>query len=156
MKLTLTLILGTSLFLSSLSAQAQDEAPMVFVLGEDEKVYEMLNEAHSQTLLEVANFDTEKAFDYWMDMMKQMEAHAKKLRFDIKGTKLWLHAFWNEDGSLAHIGFMLRPESRNISQLELAAFFKTFMPKYKLPTTSGRKFSHYTGANFPIYSEKAN
>jgi hypothetical protein len=154
MKQFLILILGTALFSPALLAQA--EAPAVFVLGEDEKVYEMLNEAYGQTLLEVAGFDTEKAFDYWLDMMKQLEAHAKKLRYDIKGVKLWLHAYWNEDGTLAHIGFMLRPESRNISPLELGAVLKTFMPKYKLPATSSRKFSHYTGANFPLYSESAN
>ena len=154
MKVFLTLILGTTLFVSSL--MAQDDVQTIFVLGENEKTYEMLNQSYSQTLLEVSDFDTQKAFDAWMDMMKQMEEYAKKLRFDIKGVKLWLHVFWNEDGTISHIGYLMRPDSRNIDNLELAAFLKTFMGRYKLPLSSSRKFSHYTGANFPIYSEKVN
>lgn len=154
MKIVMTLILGTTFFASSLLAQ--DDVQSVFVLGENEKAYEMLNQDYSQTLLEVSGFDTQKAFEHWMDMMKQMEDYAKKLRFDIKGVKLWLHVFWNEDGTVSHIGYLLRPDSRNIDNLELAAFLKTFSARYKLPVGSSRKFSHYTGANFPIYSEKVD
>ncbi len=154
MKIVMTLILGTTFFASSLLAQ--DDVQPVFVLGENEKAYEMLNQDYSQTLLEVSGFDTQKAFEHWMDMMKQMEDYAKKLRFDIKGVKLWLHVFWNEDGTVSHIGYLLRPDSRNIDNLELAAFLKTFSARYKLPVGSSRKFSHYTGANFPIYSEKVD
>ena len=155
MKFVLTLILGTTLFATTLSAQSE-EMPEVFRLGENEKGYEALNQTYSQTLLEVSNFDTQKAFNAWMDMMKEMEEYAKKIRFDIKGVKVWLHVFWNEDGSLSHVGYLLRPDSRNIDELEMAAFFKTFMGRYKLPVSSSKKFSHYTGANFPIYSEKVN
>ena len=155
MKVLLSLILGTTLFASSLLAQSE-EMPAVFKLGNNEKGYEALNQAYSQTLLEVSNFDTQKAFDSWMDMMQEMQEYSKKIRFDIKGVKVWLHVYWNEDGSLSHVGYLLRPDSRNIDELEMAAFFKTFMGRYKLPVSSSKKFSHYTGANFPIYSEKVN
>ncbi len=155
MKVVLTLILGTALFASTLLAQS-DDMPAVFKLGENEQGYEALNQMYSQTLLEVSNFDTQKAFDSWMNMMREMEDYAKKIRFDVKGIKVWLHVFWNPDGSVSHIGYLLRPDSRNIDALELAAFFKTFMGRYKLPATSNKRFSHYTGANFPIYSEKVN
>ncbi len=155
MKVVFTLILGTTLFASTLLAQSED-MPEVFRLGENERGYEALNQNYSQTLLEVCNFDTQKAFDTWMGMMREMEDYSKKIRFDIKGVKLWLHVFWNEDGSISHIGYLLRPDSRNVNPLELAAFLKTFMGRYELPLTSSRKFSHYTGANFPIYSEKVD
>jgi len=155
MKVVVTLILGTTLFASTLLAQS-DDMPAVFKLGENEQGYEALNQMYSQTLLEVSNFDTQKAFDSWMNMMQEMEDYAKKIRFDVKGVKVWLHVFWNADGSVSHIGYLLRPDSRNIPPLELAAFFKTFMGRYKLPATSNKRFSHYTGANFPIYSEKVN
>ena len=115
MKVVLSLILGTTLFASTLLAQTQ-EMPAVFKLGENEKGYEALNQAYSQTLLEVSNFDTQKAFDTWMGMMREMEEYSKKIRFDIKGVKLWLHVFWNEDGSVSHIGYLLRPDSRNIDR----------------------------------------
>ena len=155
MKVVLSLILGTTLFASTLLAQSEP-MPEVFRLGEKEQGYEALNQSHSQTLLEVSNFDTQKAFTNWMDMMQAMEDYSKKIRFDIKGVKLWLHVFWNPDGSIGHIGYLLRPDSRNIDPLELAAFFKTFKGRYKLPVISSKKFSHYTGANFPIFSEKVN
>lgn len=155
MKVVFTLILGTTLFASTLLAQSED-MPAVFKLGDNERGYEALNQMYSQTLLEVCNFDTQKAFDTWLNMMQEMQEYSKKIRFDVKGVKVWLHVFWNEDGSISHIGYLLRPDSRNIDALELAAFFKTFMDRYKLPVTSGKKFSHYTGANFPIYSEKAD
>lgn len=153
MKRLLTLSLGILLSMMMLQAQ-ENSAPAVFQLGEAEQAYESLNQDYSQTLLEVANFNTQVAFDNWLSMLIEMEKYADKLKFDMKGTKLWLHVFWNGDGTISHIGYLPRPESRNISEAELAAFFKTFMKKYKFPLTSGKKFSHYTGANFPVYSQK--
>ena len=89
-------------------------------------------------------------------MMVAMEDYAEKVKFDVNGLKIWLHAFWNEDGTLSHIGYLLRPDSRNVNTLELAAFLKTFMQRYEFPLSSSKPFSHYTGANFPIYSQKVD
>lgn len=152
MKFLFTLSLGLLLFSTTLTAQDNQ----VFQLGEDEKLYEQVYQEYSQNLLEVANYDTKAAFDNWLSMLIEMEKYAEKLRFDLNGVKLYLHVFWNFDGSIDHIGYLLRPDSRNISQAELGAFFKTFMKKYKFPLTSSKKFNHYTGANFPVYSQKVN
>lgn len=152
MKNMFTLILGTILSFSTLKAQ---DMPVVFELGTQEVAYEKLNEMYSQSLLEASNGDIKMAFDNWLHMMGEMEAYAKKIRFDIKGIKLWLHVFWNEDGRVAHIGYLLRPESRYIDAAEMGAFLKTFMDRYEFPQKSTEKFSHYTGASFPVYSEKA-
>lgn len=155
MRVLLALILGTTLTASALSAQS-DGLPPVFILGEQEEAYEQIKQSYSQTLLEVTEYDTQKAFRHWMDMMEAMEAHAEKLKFDLNGIKIWLHAFWNPDGSINHMGYLLRPNSRNIDKAEFAAFLKTFMKRYTFELTSNKPFSHYTGANFPIYGQKVD
>lgn len=153
MKMLCTFLLLSTLWASAVTAQTA-ELPAVFILGQSEKGYEVAKQEYQQTLLEVSNYNTQEAFNHWMSMMKELQKHADKLSYDLKGVKIWLHAFWNADGSIAHLGYLLRPDSRNVDTLELAAVLKTFMKKYTFPVTSGEKFSHYTGANFPIYSEK--
>jgi hypothetical protein len=155
MKVFFALILGTTLLASPLLAQS-DEMPTVFILGEHEQAYETLKQEHSQTLLEVTNYDTQEAFSHWLGMMEEMESYANKVKFDINGIKIWLHAFWNPDGSISHFGYLLRPDSRNVDKLEFAAFLKTFMKRYTFDLSSSKPFSHYTGANFPIYSQKVD
>lgn len=155
MKLLFSILLASSLFVAAGQAQSAD-LPQVFMLGEHEDAYEKVKQQYSRTLLEVSDYDTQAAFGNWMQMMQAMEEHAEKLKFDLKGVKLWLHAFWGADGSLQHIGYLLRPDSRNVESLQVAAFLKTFMKKYEFPLTSSREFSHYTGANFPIYSERSS
>lgn len=148
-------MLGTIFSASPLLAQS-DELPAVFMLGEQEQAYETLKEQYSQTLLEVTDYNTQEAFTNWMSMMEEMERYANKIKFDIDGIKIWLHAFWNPDGSISHMGYLLRPDSRNIDEVELAAFLKTFMKRYTFEITSNKPFSHYTGANFPIYGRKVD
>jgi len=155
MKCMLPLFFGL-LFFTNVTLTAQDQLPAVFQLGENEEVYEQLSSGYSLTLLEVANFDAQAAFSNWLSMMLEMEDYAEKLKFDMKGVKLWMHVFWASDGSIQHIGYLPRPDSRYVPPAELSAFLKTFMKKYKFPLTSDKKFSHYTGANFPVYSEKVN
>jgi hypothetical protein len=139
------------------SAIAQEaSAPKVFILGEHENSYEQLNQAYSQTLLEASDNNIQQAFDHWLGMMEEMDKYAEKIKFDLKGIRLWLHVFWAEDGTIDHIGYLLRPDSRNASQAELNAFFSTFMKKYRFPVKSGKKFNHYTGATFPTFIQRAN
>lgn len=155
MKMLCTVFLVFTLFTTGLYAQPE-ALPSVFVLGEYEEAYEAVKQDYSRTLLEVTNYDTEAAFGNWMEMMQALQDHAEKLKYDLKGVKVWLHAFWAPDGSIEHFGYLLRPDSRNVDQLELAAVLKTFMKKYRFPIRSDKEFSHYTGANFPIYSEKVD
>ena len=144
------------LLLAGTAISQDSTAPKVFMLGDDEESYEQLNQAYSQTLLEACNNDIQEAFDQWLDMMKAMDNYADKIKYDLKGIQLWLHVFWAEDGSIDHIGYLLRPESRNVNPAELNAFFSTFMKKYKFPLKSEKKFNHYTGATFPTFIQRAN
>lgn len=153
-KLILLSFLSAFLFTQ---AQAQiQQLPAVFLLGENEDSYEVATQTYSKTLLEVCSNDMKGAFDHWINMMKDMESFAERIKFDVKGVKVWMHVFWNEQGSIDHIGYFLRPDSRNIKTNELSAFFKAFMNQYEtFPLKSDRKFSHYTGATFPTFVERA-
>ena len=136
--------------------QAQDGAvPRAFVLGTYESGYEILTQTYKQTLLEACGNDMQVAFDRWLEMMQQMESYADRISFNIDGVKVFLQVFWDEDGSIAHMGYLLRPNSRNIPSAELTAFFSEFAKQYKFPITSSRKYTHYTKASFPTYHERA-
>ncbi len=152
MKTIVSVIVMLALY--SVQGQAQEAMPKVFLMGENEKAYEQLTQDYAQSLLEVCNNDMDMAFEQWLDMVKEMEKYAEKIKFDLKGVKLRLHVFWAADGKIDHIGYLLRSDSRNINTAELSAFFSSFINRYKLNKTSEKKFSHYTGATFPTFVEK--
>lgn len=158
MKLFLSLFLMLSLSSSSLIAQKQvaEKMPAVFKLGENEKNYEKLTRSYSLSLLEACNNDIKVAFEKWLEMMVEVDTYAKKINYDLKGVKVWLHVFWAEDGSIDNIGYLLRPDSRNVDSAELKAFLASFCRQYKFPITASRRFSHYTGATFPTFKERMN
>ncbi|MEZ4994382.1 MAG: hypothetical protein R2824_28430 [Saprospiraceae bacterium] len=141
---------------------SQEKLPVVFELGQvDEKAYEQLSQEYNQSLLEVANFDMNKAFDQWIELMKSIDAYAARINFaeDIKGVQAFLQVFWSPDGTIDHIGYLLRPDSKNLTEQdkkELAAFFSSFARQHRFPLTSTKKFNHYTEVTFPTVVEKAN
>lgn len=79
----------------------------------------------------------------------------KKINFDVKGVKVRLHVFWDADGAIDHIGYVMRTNSRNVRAEEFSALLSTFSRQYTFPVTSKQKFSHYTIATFPTFIEKA-
>ncbi len=134
---------------------AQDTTiPKVFLLGEEEQVYETLTREYSETLLSACDGNMEMAVEKWLGMMQEMESYAKKIRYELKGIKMWVHVFWDADGAIKHIGFRLRPDSRNVRPEELAAFLSSFMNKYKFPVAYSQKYSHYVGVTFPTFVER--
>lgn len=150
-KLTILVILLT---LCAGLVTAQSTMEKVFKLGEKEEWYEQLTSTYNETLLSACDNDIKMAFGKWMDMMQAMDAHADKVNFNLKGVQVWLHVFWNPEGSIDQLGFLMRPESRNVGEQELKAFFASFIKEYRLPLQNDRKFSHYTGATFPTISER--
>ncbi len=144
----------------SLSAQAPTQPaallPKVFVMGEYEQAYENLTSLYPRTLLEICNGDMRQAFEKWLEVAKALETHAETAKFDIRGVKIRMHIFWEKDGSIAHIGYIMRPESRNIPKEHLSAFLSSFTRAYRLPINADQPFSHYTIASFPIFSEPSD
>ena len=85
--------------------------PKVFLLGNFEKEYEKLSADYSTSLLEVNDDDFQVAFAKWNTLLKEMEAHAEMIDYDIKGIKMWLHVFWDKNGKIKHIAYFLKPNS---------------------------------------------
>lgn len=128
--------------------------PKVFLLGSHEGGYDELSEAYQTSLLAANNDDTQVAGHLWNSMIKEMEAHAEMINYDIKGAKMWLHIFWDDKGKIQHIGYYLKPNSRNVDRKELTAFLTDFVNNYYLPAEYESNFSHYSGAAFPTLNWK--
>ena len=128
--------------------------PRVFVLGENERMLDHLFTEHSGSLLEVCDNNMEKAYKHWLNMLKKMEDYATEIDFDLKGIKLWIHVFFNSDGTIKHTGYYLRPKSRNMQPEDLYAFFSSFMRHHRMPVQAETPFRHYTSVSFPLFSLK--
>lgn len=129
--------------------------PRVFIIGEEEKKYESIIQQHSLMLFQVCNNSMEDAYDHWNNVLREMEIHAQKMSFDLKGIKIWLNVFWNTDGSIDYIVYHPKPNSKNMNYQELTQFFNSFLSQYALPVKASKKFSHYGSASFPLFN-KAN
>ena len=128
--------------------------PKVFILGEHEKAYEQLNLDYSVMLLTACKGDMDNAYQKWVSMLNEMEAYATMINYDIKGVKVWLNVFWNNDGTIKHIAYHLKQNSRNIDTAELTAFLTSFMNHYTFPLVVDKKYSHYGSASFPTHPKK--
>ncbi|MDX1667378.1 MAG: hypothetical protein R3350_09115 [Saprospiraceae bacterium] len=139
-----------------LNAQEPAKIERVFQLGELEQGYEALNQAYTLSLLEVHGNDMRMALNKWLDMLQGMERYAEETDFQLKGIKVWMHVFWNKEGTIDYLGYFLQPESRNVEEEQLESFFRKFADNYQLPVDTDRKFTHYGGASFPTLGEKVD
>lgn len=132
-----------------------EEYPKAFEISQNSDAFEALSEEYSTSLLNVCKNDMDKAYDHWVNLSLAMEKYAEKKGFEIKGVKVWITVFWAEDGSINHIGYALKPRSRNVRTSVMTAFFKLFIRKHKPSLTSDKKFSHYGVMSFPVYARPA-
>lgn len=139
------------LLLASIGLNAQVDStstyPPVFNIGEHE---ELVIE-YDNLLLQACDNDINVAYQSWMHMLASMESHANSIGYDILGVKMWLQVFWDEDGSIEHIAYFLKPNSRNIDTEELNWFLTSFIDSYILPVKADKKFNHYASASFPTH-----
>lgn len=133
-----------------------DSLPKVFLLGEYEKEFSQLQIDYEQQLITVCKDDMYAAYGNWLDMLHEMETYASQINYDLKGIKIWLYVFWDKDGSIRHIAYFLKPQSRNVKTEELTAFFISYSNHYRNVLTSDHKFSHYASASFPLMPQRAN
>ena len=156
MKASSILLGALALFLFDLSAAAQPrlkEIPPVFIIGEHEQEYEALMDSYKKSLLDVCGNDMAHAFDLWMGLVEEMEAYSQQTGFDLNGVKAWFHVFFEKDGTIARIGFHLKPASKNVDVDELTAFLSGFITQYKFPFTALERYASYTSVGFPsIYN----
>lgn len=150
MKLSQPLSLGFLFILLNFSLFAQDqELPKVFIMGQDEVIYETLEEQYQESLLSVCNNDMRTMMENWYTMMLEIESYANKIQFDIKGMKLFMNVYWNKEGKIEHLGYILRPDSKNKPYEELTAFFSSFVARHEGSVNSASGFKHYAVAAFP-------
>ena len=138
---------------SSIEQDSLNALPKVFLLGNHEVAYEKLS-GEGTSLLAVCKDDVIAAHGKWNSLLKEMEAHAEMINYDIKGVKMWLHVFWDNNGKIDNIAFYLKPNSRNVKTEEMTAFLTDFVNNYRLPAQHDERFSHYSGAAFPTLNWK--
>jgi hypothetical protein len=144
-----------SLTLVSQSTDSIPSIPKVFKLGEHESSYPTLYKNHSDILLAVFDNDMDLAFNRWLEVLYEMEGYSDQIGFDLKGLKLWINVFWNNDGTIAHISYYPKPNSINKDLDELDAFFTSFMNHSSLNVNAVNGFSHYGTATFPVYPKRS-
>lgn len=153
------IILGVLLFLSntnlifSQDVDLSSDAPLksVFIIGEYEHQYEKLVSSTKSNLYEVCDNSMEVAFNAWQDMLIEIAEYAKDQKMDINGVKIWMNTFWNTDGSIKHIVFYPKLNSKNIDYTELTSMLDSFLTTYRLPYTYHLNFAHYGQASFPVH-----
>ncbi|MCB0662704.1 MAG: hypothetical protein KDC24_08190 [Saprospiraceae bacterium] len=148
--LAFSLLLTSLLCVSGFGQTPSQAVPKVFLLGNYEDTYNNLALEYNTLLLEVCDNDLLAAHEKWQSMLLEMQAYAEQIDFDINGVKIWVHVFWESDGTIGHIGYYLKPQSRNINTAELTAFFKSFTNHYQFPLIEKRKYAHYGSASFPV------
>jgi len=140
----------------NLSAQQKNEVgdniALVFYIGEDENNYEKLVQKYNTMLFAVCNNNMELAFDNWTVLLKDLEDFSNKSNIDLKGVKLWLNVFWDKDGTIDHMVFYPKPNSRNLNYDNVKVLLTNFAKTYQSPLKHTTRFSHYGSATFPVFS----
>jgi hypothetical protein len=144
----------TNAYTKALLNTTNDTLPVVFMLGQDDRAFDALKTEHDLQLLAVCRNDMEMTYYLWIQMMKHMESYATRTGFDLNGIKLWLYAFYNKDGSIRHLAYHAKPQSRNFKPEDMNEFLAGFVKTYKLPITADRAFQHYNVGFFPVLVEK--
>jgi len=103
-------------------------------------------------LFAVCNNNMELAFDNWTVLLKDLEDFSNKSNIDLKGVKLWLNVFWDKDGTIDHMVFYPKPNSRNLNYDNVKALLTNFAKTYQSPLKHTTRFSHYGSATFPVFS----
>ena len=147
--LAFILVAATASFAQGPTVNSSDNLPLVFVLGENAEQYDAMTEQYTNMLLDECKGNMQSAYTKWMSMLKEMEAYAEEINYNLDGVQIWMNVFWNKNGSIKHIAYYLKPESKVVPLDELTAFIKTFAQQYKFPLLSNKKYVHYGHAFFP-------
>ncbi len=101
--------------------------------------------------MSVYHNDIDIAFREWSNLLMDMEDYADELKFDIKGVKMWINLYFNADGTIEHLAFFPKPNSRNVPVEHLTAFFKNFVHDYSLNVDAAKPFQHSASTSFPTF-----
>lgn len=132
---------------------SQKELPAAFMMGEYGLESDKLGLDCKAILLEVCLDSMDLAYQTWLEMLVDMESMAKKINIDLRGVKVWMNVYWNEDGTVQHIVYHPKPNCRNLDFEELTAFFTTFVNRYDAGLQYKECYSHYGSVTFPTFAE---
>ncbi len=124
---------------------------LVSQIGDDEAGLSRLSLECSDMLLTVQDNSMAKAYESWIQMMADLEQYAQDQGYDIKGIKLWMNVFWNQDGSIRHISYYPKPSSRNTDFTQLGELMNDFALQYNSKLLHTSCFSHYGSVSFPTF-----
>jgi hypothetical protein len=134
--------------------QEPDNLPRVFMIGEYEKPYETMSASYEKLLLNIYKEDIDKAYSAWTSVLISMEDYAKETSFNLNGLKLWMNVFFNVDGSIQHIVYFPKPNSRNMEFEQLTNFLISFCKVYHFKDPVPEKCSHFGSASFPTFAKR--
>ena len=126
--------------------------PSVYLIGEYEAEYESMIKDYKELLLTVSNNSMDLAYEKWSGMLTQMEQYADSINYDIKGVKVWINVFWDQEGRIKHIVYYPKPNSKNIDFDQFSIFLKDFIGLYQMNIDAPAGFSHYGSASFPTHA----
>lgn len=124
--------------------------PRVFEIGEHEIAYEELQSDYQLSLIDACGGDMRIAHRKLSSMLSYLQNYAKDSGYNVDGIRIWMHIFWNTDGSIEHFAFHLRPNSRNVPVEEVKNFLSGFLEVYKFPQTASQPYMLYTSIAFPL------
>lgn len=136
---------------ANVSTLQKGQYPAVFLIGDYSDAFESLSRQYEISLLNACEDDMDLAFNKWIEMMRAVELYSEKYNYDIKGVKMWLKVFWAADGSIEHMAYYLKPNSRNIDTEILSSLLTNFAKEYKTTLDSNADYSHYGTASFPTF-----
>lgn len=141
-------------FTPSVKEENRTVMPRVFIIGEYEEEYNLLQEKYRTSLLEICDDDMMLAFGKLTTMYEEMEAYAEQIGYEVGGVRLWIHAFWSEQGEIEYLGFHLRPNSRKVESEDIETFLLGFVNQYRFPLITDQKYTQYTSVSFPTFSKR--
>ena len=146
-----------TIYISSFGQQKQISTnamvPSVFYIGEHESAFEKMVKDYNTLLFTVCDNSMELTSDSWTMFLKDIESYATLNNIDLKGTKYWMNVFWNKDGTIDHIAFFPKPNSRNMNYDDIKTFLTGFVRQYQSPMKFKNRFSHYGSASFPVFTK---
>lgn len=130
-----------------------DTLPRVFTVGEYSKQYEDLVTECELPLLQISAMSMDKASEHWLKVLRELELHAESMEFDIKGVRLWINIFWNADGSIRHMVYFPKRNSKNVDFKRLAVVLRSFCESSTTKLRAPACYSHSGSARFPTHAE---
>ncbi|MEO6189731.1 MAG: hypothetical protein ABIP47_03860 [Saprospiraceae bacterium] len=128
--------------------------PNSFLIGEFEHAYDELLEEYSRSLVSVCDNSNDKAYSIWSNVLVDINEQSKISNMDLNGLKLWINIFFENDGTIQHIVYYPKPNSKNMDFDKLTSFFTSFCKSYKMNVPLSSKCMLSATASFPLNVNK--